>query len=176
MWEPDLPGQPSSRVNILQPGCGVDSHCIAVDPWFIVNQNPDTAKIIHQARLINDYKPHYVVEQVEQAVAGLSNPKIACLGLAFKPDIDDLRESPALDITKTPANNPAYQILAVEPNIKTLPAALENRNNVKLSSLSVKAIREADIVIILVKHKVFTSICASDFKENRLFDYVNAIA
>ncbi|MNJ60396.1 UDP-glucose 6-dehydrogenase YwqF [compost metagenome] len=122
---------------------------------------------------MNDYKPHYVVEQVEQAAAGLVNPKIACLGLAFKPDIDDLRESPALDITKTLANNPAYQILAVEPNIEVLPAALENRNNVKLTSLS-DAIQKADIVVILVKHNSFTSLSKRDFKEAKVYDFVNA--
>ncbi|MEH8142843.1 UDP-N-acetyl-D-mannosamine dehydrogenase [Aeromonas veronii] len=173
VWELISLANRHPRVNILQPGCGVGGHCIAVDPWFIVNQNPDTAKIIHQARLVNDYKPHYVVEQVEQAAAGLVNPKIACLGLAFKPDIDDLRESPALDITKTLANNPAYQILAVEPNIEVLPAALENRNNVKLTSLS-DAIQKADIVVILVKHNSFTSLSKRDFKEAKVYDFVNA--
>ncbi|MND31883.1 UDP-N-acetyl-D-glucosamine 6-dehydrogenase [compost metagenome] len=173
VWELISLANRHPRVNILQPGCGVGGHCIAVDPWFIVNQNPDTAKIIHQARLINDYKPHYVVEQVEQAVAGLSNPKIACLGLAFKPDIDDLRESPALDITKTLANNAAYQILAVEPNIEALPAVLENRNNIKLVSLS-DALQQADVVVILVKHKQFLGLNRSDAANNQLLDFVNA--
>lgn len=130
--------------------------------------------MIHQARLVNDYKPHYVVEQVESAVAGINNPKIACLGLAFKPDIDDLRESPALDITKTLANNPAYQILAVEPNIEALPAVLENRNNVTLASLSI-ALQQADVVLILVKHKAFIGIQASDIHSAKLIDVVNAV-
>ena len=175
VWELISLANRHPRVNILQPGCGVGGHCIAVDPWFIVNQNPDTAKIIHQARLINDYKPYYVVEQVEKAVAGLSNPKIACLGLAFKPDIDDLRESPALDITKTLANNPAYQILAVEPNIETLPAVLENRNNVTLVSLS-NALQQADVVLILVKHKGFIGIQRTDIHSAKLIDVVNAVS
>lgn len=174
VWELISLANRHPRVNILQPGCGVGGHCIAVDPWFIVNQNPDTAKIIHQARLVNDYKPHYVVEQVESAVASIDNPKIACLGLAFKPDIDDLRESPALDITKTLANNPAYQILAVEPNIEALPATLENRNNVKLASLS-DALKQADVVVILVKHKQFVGLNRSDIASNQIFDFVNAI-
>ncbi|MDR6996070.1 UDP-N-acetyl-D-mannosaminuronic acid dehydrogenase [Aeromonas salmonicida] len=173
VWELISLANRHPRVNILQPGCGVGGHCIAVDPWFIVNQNPDTARMIHQARLVNDYKPHYVVEQVESAVTGITNPKIACLGLAFKPDIDDLRESPALDITKTLANNPAYQILAVEPNIEALPATLENRNNVRLTSLS-DAMQQADIVIILVKHNSFTSLSKSDFKGKAIYDFVNA--
>lgn len=173
VWELISLANRHPRVNILQPGCGVGGHCIAVDPWFIVNQNPDTAKIIHQARLINDYKPHYVVEKVEQAIAGLANPKIACLGLAFKPDIDDLRESPALDITKTLASNPAYQILAVEPNIEVLPPVLENRNNVLLTDIS-SALSEADIVIVLVKHKQFLGINQHDAVKKNLIDFVNA--
>ncbi|MFQ1744405.1 UDP-N-acetyl-D-mannosamine dehydrogenase [Aeromonas veronii] len=173
VWELISLANRHPRVNILQPGCGVGGHCIAVDPWFIVNQNPDTAKIIHQARLVNDYKPHYVVAQVEKAVAGLSNPKIACLGLAFKPDIDDLRESPALDITKTLANNPSYQILAVEPNIEVLPPVLENRNNVLLTDIS-SALNEADIVIVLVKHKQFLGINQYDAVKKNLIDFVNA--
>ncbi|MCW0503726.1 UDP-N-acetyl-D-mannosamine dehydrogenase [Aeromonas piscicola] len=173
VWELISLANRHPRVNILQPGCGVGGHCIAVDPWFIVNQNPETARMIHQARLVNDYKPHYVVEQVKSAVAGINNPKIACLGLAFKPDIDDLRESPALDITKTLANNPSYQILAVEPNIEALPATLENRNNVRLTSLS-DAMQQADIVIILVKHNSFTSLSKRDFKGKAIYDFVNA--
>lgn len=172
VWELISLANRHPRVNILQPGCGVGGHCIAVDPWFIVNQNPDTAKIIHQARLVNDYKPHYVVERVESAVAGIDNPKIACLGLAFKPDIDDLRESPALDITKTLANNPAYQILAVEPNIEALPTTLENYNNVCLSSIS-EVIQQADIVVILVRHKSFIGLQENDFLNAKVIDFVN---
>ncbi len=172
VWELISLANRHPRVNILQPGCGVGGHCIAVDPWFIVNQNPDTAKIIHQARLVNDYKPHYVIEKVEQAVAGLANPKIACLGLAFKPDIDDLRESPALDITKSLASNPAYQILAVEPNIETLPSVLEKHNNIRLSSIS-EAMQEADVVVILVKHKSFVGLQESDFSKGKVIDFVH---
>lgn len=173
VWELISLANRHPRVNILQPGCGVGGHCIAVDPWFIVNQNPDTARMIHQARLVNDYKPQYVVEQVESAVAGINNPKIACLGLAFKPDIDDLRESPALDITKTLANNPAYQILVVEPNIEVLPPVLENRNNVLLTDISF-ALNEADVVIVLVKHKQFLGINQYDAVKKNLIDFVNA--
>ncbi|HEC5268292.1 TPA: UDP-N-acetyl-D-mannosamine dehydrogenase [Escherichia coli] len=173
VWELISLANRHPRVNILQPGCGVGGHCIAVDPWFIVNQNPETAKMIRQARLVNDYKPHYVVEQVEKAVAGIDNPKIACLGLAFKPDIDDLRESPALDITATLANNPSYEIFAVEPNIETLPASLENRNNVRLSSVS-DSIQQADVVVILVKHQQFIGLQKNDIKSGLMLNFVNA--
>jgi len=173
VWELISLANRHPRVNILQPGCGVGGHCIAVDPWFIVNQNPETAKMIRQARLVNDYKPHYVVEQVEKAVAGIDNPKIACLGLAFKPDIDDLRESPALDITKILANQSTYEILAVEPNIEILPDVLEKNNNVTLVSLS-DAIQQANVVVILVKHKEFIGLNLSDINNAIMLDFVNS--
>ena len=150
------------RVNILQPGCGVGGHCIAVDPWFIVSQNPESAKLIKQARLVNDYKPDYVVEQVKAAVANIEDPKIACLGLTFKPDIDDLRESPALKITQKLACNKTYKIFAVEPNIKALPDSLQQSGNVSLTTLNDVA-RKADIVVVLVKHKEFVGMPKSDF-------------
>lgn len=174
VWELISLANRHPRVNILQPGCGVGGHCIAVDPWFIVNQNPETAKMIRQARLVNDYKPQYVVEQVEKAVAGIDNPKIACLGLAFKPDIDDLRESPALDITKTLADNLSNQILAVEPNIGSLPQVLKKHNNVSLATLS-DALQHADVIVVLVKHKEFIGLCHSDVLNSKIFDFVNAI-
>lgn len=172
VWELISLANRHPRVNILQPGCGVGGHCIAVDPWFIVNQNPETAKMIRQARLVNDNKPQYVVEQVEKAVAGIDNPKIACLGLAFKPDIDDLRESPALDITKTLANNPHYNILAVEPNIHELPASLQDIKNATLTNLS-DALQIADAIVILVRHKEFIGLQASDVRASTLLDFVN---
>lgn len=147
------------RVNVLQPGCGVGGHCIAVDPWFIVNAFPEDTKIIGAARHVNDSKPYYVIEKVKQAVKGINNPKIACLGLAFKPNIDDLRESPALDITKTLSDEPGFEIFAVEPNIKELPAVLFNRRNIKLVLLE-HAKEQADVVVVLVKHKQFIGINA----------------
>ncbi|HHT6884259.1 UDP-N-acetyl-D-mannosamine dehydrogenase [Campylobacter coli] len=142
------------RVNILQPGCGVGGHCIAVDPWFIVHQNPNEAKMIKTAREVNSDKPNFVIQKIKEKVKNLSQPKIACLGLAFKPDIDDLRESPALDIVIKLANDDANQILVVEPNIKQLPLKLQDKVNIKLVSLE-EALNEANIVTVLVKHKEF---------------------
>ena len=167
VWELISLANRHPRVNILQPGCGVGGHCIAVDPWFIVNQNPETAKMIRQARLVNDYKPKYVVEKVIDAVKGIERPTIACLGLAFKPDIDDLRESPALDITIELAKL-GYNILAVEPNIHELPNKLSSLENVKLTELS-KATRDADLIVVLVKHKEFIQ---NPISKNYL-DFVN---
>lgn len=144
------------RVNILQPGAGVGGHCIAVDPWFIVNQNPNEAKIIRAAREINDNKPNWVIEKINTEIEKLksnsvANPTVALLGLAFKPDIDDLRESPAVNIAKKMLENQSSNILLVEPNIDKLPKALESG---KLSSLD-DAMKVADVVAILVAHKEF---------------------
>ena len=170
VWELIEMANKHPRVNILQPGCGVGGHCIAVDPWFIVNQFPNDAHMIRTARETNDGKPLYVVSKVKEAVKDIKNPKIACLGLAFKPDIDDLRESPALEITKMLSDNTEFTILAVEPNVKQLPKILDNRKNVEFTSLE-NALKNADVIVILVKHKEF-----GELKENRkIIDFVNAI-
>ena len=164
VWELIKLANRHPRVNILQPGCGVGGHCIAVDPWFIVHQNPDEAKIIKTAREVNDDKPNFVIKKIKERVKGISHPKIACLGLAFKPDIDDLRESPALDIVARLANE-KYQILAVEPNIKELPLRLQDKN-VSLVCLN-QALEEADVVVILVKHKEFM-----DIQSNKVMSFI----
>jgi len=157
VWELIALANRHPRVNILQPGCGVGGHCIAVDPWFIVNAFPNDAHLMKTAREINDGKPLFVVSKVKEAVKDIKNPKIACLGLAFKPNIDDLRESPALDITKMLSDNTNFTILAVEPNVKKLPLVLANRKNVKFVLLE-DALESADIVVILVRHREFVDI------------------
>ncbi|MFV0482056.1 MAG: UDP-N-acetyl-D-mannosamine dehydrogenase [Campylobacteraceae bacterium] len=167
VWELISLANRHPRVNILQPGCGVGGHCIAVDPWFIVNAYPEDARLINTARLVNDEKPNFVISKVKKVVKELKNPTIACLGLAFKPDIDDLRESPAIEITKTLSDIEGYDILAVEPNIKFLPKVLENRKNVKLVDLK-QALRDADILVVLVKHKEFIGLLSE-----KAIDFVN---
>jgi UDP-N-acetyl-D-mannosaminuronic acid dehydrogenase len=170
VWELIEMANKHPRVNILQPGCGVGGHCIAVDPWFIVHDFPHDAKIIKTAREINDGKPLYVISKVKDTVKGIENPKIACLGLAFKPDIDDLRESPALEITKMLSDEANVEILVVEPNVKELPEVLANRKNVTLISLD-QALQEADVAVVLVKHKEFIN-----FNANKIvLDFVNTI-
>lgn len=144
------------RVNILQPGAGVGGHCIAVDPWFIVNQNPEEARIIRMAREINDGKPKWVVAKINEEVhklksEGLKRPRVALLGLAFKPDIDDLRESPAVSIARELIDANLVEILFVEPNINKLPNTLSTG---KLTPLK-DALEEADIVAVLVGHSQF---------------------
>lgn len=149
------------RVSILQPGAGVGGHCIAVDPWFIVSSAPEEAKIIKTARMINDGKPQWVLEKGKSMIldALAQNPertmadiKVACLGLAFKPDIDDLRESPALQIAQS-FGDLGCKVLAVEPNIEALPEKLDAQT-MSLVNLET-ALKHADIVCVLVKHSPF---------------------
>lgn len=137
------------RVNILQPGCGVGGHCIAVDPWFIVDAGGQDAELIKTARLKNDYKSDWVIEKVKNASLEFElkqgrQPKVACMGLAFKPDIDDLRESPALKITQELVSL-GLDIVAVEPNI-------ESHDSIPLVSIEEL---DVDIVVFLVGHKSF---------------------
>ena len=144
------------RVNILQPGPGVGGHCIAVDPWFIVDAIPEHARLIRVAREVNDGKPAWVVGKVRDAVAGRTDLTIAALGIAFKPDVDDLRESPARKVVGDLADEfPEATILVVEPHVRELPKELANRRNVELVPLSAAA--KADIVVLLVDHSAFKS-------------------
>ncbi|MBO0922485.1 UDP-N-acetyl-D-mannosamine dehydrogenase [Cellulomonas sp. zg-ZUI222] len=143
------------RVNILQPGPGVGGHCIAVDPWFIVSSAPDEARLIRTAREVNDDKPERVIRKVVQKAERFRAPRIAALGLAFKPDIDDLRESPARRIVAELANRlPEAQIDVVEPHIDALPNELSLLDHVDLVTLE-KAVDAADIVLMLVDHTQF---------------------
>lgn len=145
------------RVNILNPGPGVGGHCIAVDPWFIVDSAPGTARLIRTAREVNNKKPEWVINKIIEAADKIklskNNPVIACLGLAFKANIDDLRESPSLDIVEQLAQKQVTsQVLVVEPFIDRLPDCLKAEHyNIKLVD-AVTAIHAADIVVLLVDH------------------------
>lgn len=163
VWELIRLANRHPRVNILQPGPGVGGHCIAVDPWFIVSQTPEQAQLIRTAREVNDSKPQWVIDQVNQAIGKFlghhphytaRDVTVACLGLAFKPDIDDLRESPALAITQTLHKQLASNLLVVEPNISMLPSSLEGAT---LSGIE-EALEKADIIVLLVDHKAFKKI------------------
>ena len=139
------------RVNVLKPSAGVGGHCIAVDPWFIVHAGGDDAKIIRTAREVNTYKTEWSIEKIKNAALRFEaengrKAKVACMGLAFKPDIDDLRESPALFITKRLISD-GLDVLAVEPNIETY-------KEIEIVDYK-KAIKQADIVTFLVAHKEF---------------------
>lgn len=157
VWELIAVANRHPRVNILRPGCGVGGHCIAVDPWFIVHAAPDLARLVRTAREVNDYKPHYVVEQVKARTKGSGSSVIACLGLAFKANIDDLRESPAVEIVTGLAEAGVGRLLAVEPHIQRLPTVLQELGNVHLTDLD-SAIDESDIVVLLVDHMAFGAV------------------
>lgn len=167
VWELIRLANRHPRVNILQPGCGVGGHCIAVDPWFIVSANPKEARLIKMARLVNDDKVYFVVSKVKEKIKDIRSPKVACFGLAFKPDIDDLRESPALEITRMISDIDNCEVLAVEPNINVLPQVLENRKNVRLVKIE-EALNKADVLVVLVRHKEFVGL-----HSDRMIDFVN---
>lgn len=158
VWELIKLANKHPRVNILQPGCGVGGHCIAVDPYFITSKFPLESKIIGSAREINNYKTFWCLEKINQTVAKYENtfgrkPTIAILGLAFKPNIDDLRESPALHIAeKMYATYPKEKVVFVEPNV-------ESHKNLPIMSKE-EAIQQADLFFILVAHKEFEGMIA----------------
>ena len=156
------------RVNILQPGPGVGGHCIAVDPWFIVARSPDLARLIGTARQVNDAKPKWVVEKVIKTAQKFKDPVIACLGLAFKADIDDLRESPSLDIVRELKHLNVGRLLVSEPN-------LDNIDEFELVHHR-QAIADADIVLLLVDHKEYKRLTAADLKEKILIDVRGVIS
>lgn len=166
VWELISLANRHPRVNILQPGPGVGGHCIAVDPWFIVSKTPEEARLIRTAREVNDNKPEWVIEKVKLAIADFlqENPNktvkdvtVACYGLAFKPDIDDLRGSPAINIVKYIKDNHKGKVIVVEPHIKPLDVI----HGVDVITELDKSI-EADIVVILVDHTIF--------RKQKLFD------
>ena len=161
VWELIQLANRHPRVNILQPGPGVGGHCIAVDPWFIIAKSPEISSLITCARRVNDYKPIYILNKVEEQIAYFldSNPKksindvkISCFGLSFKPDIDDLRESPALKIALELARRYPGQVIAVEPNLQNLDNNLED--HLKLASYS-ECYNTGDIKVLLVGHREF---------------------
>ncbi|GIU00537.1 UDP-N-acetyl-D-mannosamine dehydrogenase [Sulfurovum sp. TSL6] len=151
VWELIKLANRHPRVNILQPGAGVGGHCIAVDPWFIVHAGGEDAKIIRTAREVNTYKTEWAIEKIKNAALAFENEngrkaKIACMGLAFKPDIDDLRESPALYITRRLIAD-GLEVLAIEPNISEhKDFDVVNYN---------EAVEKADVIVFLVAHKEF---------------------
>lgn len=155
VWELIKLANRHPRVNILQPGPGVGGHCIAIDPWFIVDSAPEEARLIRTAREVNDSKPDFVVAKVKEAAAKFKEPKIACLGLSYKADIDDVRESPAVKVVEKILEAQIGKVMIVEPHIKTLPNALtKGKCFPSLVSLE-ESIKQSDIIVVLVAHSVF---------------------
>ena len=175
VWELIALANRHPRVNILQPGPGVGGHCIAVDPWFIVAQNPELARLIRTAREVNDAKPQWVLDQVKTALADCltqtgkraSDITIACFGLAFKPNIDDLRESPAVGVAQKIAEWHSGTTWVVEPHIEQLADSLADK--AELVSYE-QALDQADILVMLVDHRAFRAIDAADVQQNWIVD------
>lgn len=175
VWELIALANRHPRVNILQPGPGVGGHCIAVDPWFIVAQNPELARLIRTAREVNDAKPQWVLDQVKTAVADsltqtgkrATELTIACFGLAFKPDIDDLRESPAMGVARLIADWHSGSTWVVEPHIDQIPAALRDKATLVSSE---QALAQADILVMLVDHRAFRAVDAAGVRQQWVVD------
>jgi UDP-N-acetyl-D-mannosaminuronic acid dehydrogenase len=157
------------RVSILQPGPGVGGHCIAVDPWFIISSAPERTRLIRTAREVNDSKPKFVVSQIRERAERFKRPVVACLGLTYKPDVDDMRESPALAITAQLARCGGEQILVADPNLTTRPSELAALSNV-LFCETMEAIRQADIVAVLVAHTPFRKIPREELMRRVVID------
>ena len=163
VWEVIALANRHPRVQILNPGPGVGGHCLAVDPWFIVSSAPEQARLIRTSREVNVAKESWVVDRVVERAQRFQSPVIACLGLAYKPDIDDLRESPALHVTHSLVKAlPDARILAVEPNLREV-------EGLELSPLE-QALGEADIVVSLVAHQPFKRIERARLQEKVVID------
>lgn len=150
VWELIRLANRHPRVNILRPGCGVGGHCIAVDPWFIADACPQEARLIRTAREVNDSKPHHVTTRIREAAGRFKKPVIGLLGLSYKQDIDDLRESPAVEIAREFKSDPGVDLLVCEPFVRSHP-------EFALAQLD-EVMHRADIVVLLVPHTVFRNI------------------
>lgn len=167
VWELISLANRHPRVNVLQPGPGVGGHCIAVDPWFIVSSAPEEARLIKTARTVNDNKPEWVLEKVRLSIADyllnntgktVSDISIVCYGITFKPDIDDLRESPSLDIVEKVTSLGLGRVLVVEPNIVELPESLKAAELIDINS----GMEFGHIHLLLVDHKEFIALSRPD--------------
>ena len=169
VWELIRLANRHPRVNILQPGPGVGGHCIAVDPWFIIADAEDEAVLMHTARNVNDSKPFWVIKKVWECVDKLNKekPVIACLGATFKANVNDMRESPALEIVEELSKTGKADVILVEPHIDNLPKSLEGiARKMDLD----KALELADIVLLLVEHNQFANITTTQLKGKQLID------
>jgi len=153
VWEVIRLANRHPRVSILQPGPGVGGHCIAVDPWFLVASAPEAARLIRTAREVNDYKAHHTEAKIRKLLGVIPDGKVALLGLAFKPDIDDFRESPALEIAENLARDLGERMMVVEPFTDALPASLAGTGTT-LVPLDA-ALEAAEVVVVLVDHTAF---------------------
>ena len=163
VWETIALANRHPRVNILQPGPGVGGHCIAVDPWFIVSSAPEEARLIRTAREVNDAKPQWVIDKVRTKAARFKDPVIGCLGITFKANIDDLRESPSLDIVKTLLNADIGTVMVCDPNVASCKAPFP------LHDLK-EVLKKSDILLLLVDHHEFKEIDFEIIKDKVVID------
>lgn len=168
-WEAVQLANHHPRVNILNPGPGVGGHCIAVDPWFIVDSAPEITPLIQAARQVNDAKPGYIANKIRAAATAKNTSRIACLGLAYKADIDDLRESPSVDIVLDLAADNNLDIGVVEPHCSALPDSLSGRGNVKLIDLE-EALETAEVIVLLTDHRAFVDVSVADYPDTTFID------
>lgn len=169
VWELITLANHHPRVNILKPGPGVGGHCIAVDPWFIVSAAPEESRLIRTARVINDDKPAYVIEKTRLAVTNSGARGVAALGLAFKANIDDLRESPAVEIVQALGEQlPDITINVVEPHIEELPASLQGKN-IRLTGLD-SALAASEVLLLLVDHSEFLDLSREHTEGKSIID------
>ncbi len=170
VWEIRQMANHHPRVEILRPGPGVGGHCIAVDPWFIVESAPDLARLTRTARAVNDHMPAHTAEQIVATSRRFRDPRIAVLGLSFKADVGDLRESPAVDITaRIAAALPDVKILVVEPHAPSLPGQLDSCANLVMTDAE-HAIHESDVIALLVDHSCFRAIKKTQLAGKVVYD------
>ncbi|PRB77944.1 UDP-N-acetyl-D-mannosamine dehydrogenase [Arthrobacter sp. MYb214] len=170
VWEVIELANKHPRVQILQPGPGVGGHCIAVDPWFLVASAPMKTSLIRSARRVNDSKPRFVVDKIATYLRETNRESVALLGLAFKANVDDLRESPAVNIAVELAEHfPNVRLSIVEPFVDELPRALQNFDNVHLVDLQV-AFDNEQLIVLLVDHDIFKLIPKSTLEAKDLVD------
>jgi UDP-N-acetyl-D-mannosaminuronic acid dehydrogenase len=168
VWEVIRLANRHPRVNILQPGPGVGGHCIAVDPWFLVAGAPEAARLVRTAREVNDHKAVHTEAKIRALLDAAPDGKVALLGLAFKPDIDDFRESPALEIAESLSHTHGDRILVVEPFAEELPVAFAG-TGAELVTLDA-ALKQAEIVVVLVDHTAFKHLETADLAGKLVFD------
>ncbi len=168
VWEVIRLANRHPRVNILQPGPGVGGHCIAVDPWFLVASDPDTAKIIRTAREVNEAKTDFVIGRAIRLIEAHHGARVACMGLAFKPNIDDFRESPAVTVAAAIARRFGASVSIVEPYVRALPTEFAD-TDAQLVDLD-DALANCDILLVLVDHDVFRSIPLEEREDKLVYD------
>lgn len=156
-WEMIRIANRHPRVNILRPGPGVGGHCIAVDPWFLIAAAPDSARLMRTAREVNDAKPTRVAGRIREAAGGLEKPVVACLGLTYKADVDDLRNSPAIEVIDALLADPRLGVLAADPHVGALPGRLARSGRVVLAPAA-EAVAGAGVVALLVAHREFRAL------------------